>query len=68
MLNNLILYTCDIFFNNINIKGPYINYGGKEIIFKIRRNILKHVLYINKVFYNVKLINGIVSDKKLRFY
>ncbi len=67
MLNDLIPYTCDIFFDDISVKGPYTDYGGEEAMPRIRQNVLKHAFHINRVLYNVELVNGVVSGEKSRF-
>jgi hypothetical protein len=44
ILKKHIPHVCLFFINYINIKGPKTTYNNKEVIFRIRRYILKHII------------------------
>jgi hypothetical protein len=54
--------------DNINIKGPKTIYNNKEIIFGIRRYILKYIIWINRVLVNLERVRCTISEIKSQFY
>jgi hypothetical protein len=49
ILEKHIPHVCLPFINNIGIKGSKTIYNNEEIISKIRKYILKHIIWINEV-------------------
>ncbi|KAK1777400.1 hypothetical protein QBC45DRAFT_330704, partial [Copromyces sp. CBS 386.78] len=53
------------YFNNIYIKSPRINYNREEINVKgIRKYVLKYLINIDKILFNVELAGGIIIITK----
>ena len=64
ILKDLILNICRVFVNNIRVKGPKTDYGGKEALLKIRRFILKCIINLNKVLTNIEYAEEYISSEK----
>jgi hypothetical protein len=55
------------FINNINIKGPKTTYNNKKIIPGIRKYILKHIIWMNRILTNLKRTECTISGAKSQF-
>jgi hypothetical protein len=53
--------------NDINVKGPKTTYNNKEIIFKIRRYILKHIIWIDRILADLKRVKYTILKTKSQF-
>jgi hypothetical protein len=56
------------FIDDIGIKGPYNDYGGKESLLRIRQFILEHIQNLNKVLEWIKRVGASISGLKSQFY
>jgi hypothetical protein len=54
--------------NDIDIKGPKTIYNNKEVILRIRRYILKHIIWINGILANLERARYTISEAKSQFY
>ena len=64
---HIVALRCWSFVNDINIKDSRSNYSEKEILFKIRLFIMKHVQWLNAVLVNLEKTNCTTSDEKFQF-
>jgi hypothetical protein len=55
------------FMNDINIKGPKTIYNNEEIIPEIRKYILKHIIWINRVLADLERAEYTISGAKSQF-
>jgi hypothetical protein len=53
--------------NDINIKGPKTTYNNEKVIFKIRRYILKHIIWMDGVLANLEKVRYTISGTKSQF-
>jgi hypothetical protein len=53
--------------DDISIKGPKTIYNNKKVIPEIRKYILKHIIWINKVLANLKRVKYTISGVKSQF-
>jgi hypothetical protein len=51
--------------NDISVKGPKTTYNNEEVISKIRKYILEHIIWINKILTNLKRVGCTISGAKL---
>jgi hypothetical protein len=50
--------------NNIEIDGPRTDYSREEIKLDVRRYVLKHLINVDKVLVEVKLVGIILVGEK----
>jgi hypothetical protein len=55
------------FINDINVKDPKPIYNNKKIIFRIRRYILKHIIWINGILANLEKVRYTILKAKSQF-
>ena len=63
----IVTSRCWSFVNDINVKNSRSNYDEKEVIFKIRLFIMKHVQWLNAVLVNLEKTDCTISDEKSQF-
>ena len=64
---HIVASRCWSFVDDINVKDSRSNYDEKEILFKIRLFIMKHVQWLNAVLMNLEKTNCTISNKKFQF-
>jgi hypothetical protein len=55
------------FIDNINIKDPKTTYNNEKVIFKIRRYILEHIIWIDGILINLERAKCTISGAKSQF-
>jgi hypothetical protein len=53
--------------NDIGIKGPKTIYNNEKIIFGIRRYILEHIIWINRILANLERAKCTILKVKSQF-
>jgi hypothetical protein len=56
------------FMDNISVKRSKTIYNNEKIIPEIRKYILKHIIWINKILADLKKAGCTISGTKLQFY
>ena len=64
---HIVTSRCWSFVNDINVKDSRSNDDEKEILFKIRLFIMKHVQWLNAVLVNLEKTNCTISNEKSQF-
>ena len=64
---HIIISRCWFFVNDINVDGSRSNYNNKEIFFKMRLYILKHIQWLNAILMNLKKTSYTISNEKSQF-
>jgi hypothetical protein len=67
ILKKYIPHICLLFMNNINVKSPKTIYNNKEVIPKIRKYILKYIIWINEVLANLERAKYTILKIKSQF-
>ena len=67
ILKNHISKKAKFFFDDIEIKNFKFDYKNKFVLSKIRRYIMKHVQWIDKVLVDLKRIECIIFNEKSQF-
>ena len=58
---------CRSFVNDIKVKELKSRYEEEEMIFEIRRFVLKHIMNLDQVLLNFELVRCIISEEKSQF-
>jgi hypothetical protein len=66
-LKKHIPHVCLFFIDNIGIKGSKTTYNNKEVIPRIRRYILKHIIWIDRILADLKRAGCTISKAKSQF-
>ncbi|RCI14361.1 hypothetical protein L249_6003 [Ophiocordyceps polyrhachis-furcata BCC 54312] len=64
ILFDLIPKVCNIFVDNIPVRGPETIYNNEEALPRIRRYIFEYLISLNKVLVNIKLASCTIARKK----
>ena len=56
------------FINNIGVKGPKTIYNNKEMTPNIRKYVLKHIQWLDRILADLERTNYTISDAKSQFY
>jgi hypothetical protein len=54
--------------NNIGVKGLKTIYNNEKIVPKIRKYILKYIIWMNKILVNLERVRYTISGIKSQFY
>jgi hypothetical protein len=54
--------------DDIGIKGPKTIYNNKKIIFRIRRYILEHIIWMDRILADLKRAECTILKAKSQFY
>jgi hypothetical protein len=68
ILEKYIPHVYLFFMNDIGVKGPKTTYNNEKIIFKIRKYILEHIIWINGILADLKRTRYTISEIKSQFY
>jgi hypothetical protein len=64
IFQNLIPDTCRVYLDDISIKGPRTDYGGKEVAPGIRQFVFEHLQNIDQVLLNAELAGATIAAVK----
>jgi hypothetical protein len=53
--------------NDINIKGPKTTYNNEKVIFRIRRYILKYIIWMDRILANLERVGCTILRAKSQF-
>ena len=62
-----LFHICKSFLNDIKVKNSKSRYEDKKVVSEIRRFVLKHIINLDQILLNFKLIECIISRKKFQF-
>jgi len=57
-----------LFLDDIIVKGPQIVYNGEESLLGVRRYILEHIIWLNRVLADLERARYIILGAKSYFY
>lgn len=55
------------FLNDKAVKDSKTKYNNEEVKSKIKRSVLKHIMWLNEMFANIEKIECIISEHKFQF-
>jgi hypothetical protein len=56
------------FIDDIDVKESKTTYNNEKVIFRIRKYILEHIIWINRILTNLKRAKCTISGVKSQFY
>ena len=62
-----ILKDCDIFLDDISVKGPISRYDEKKVLSEVHCFMFKHLQSLDQILYNIELARGSVTAEKCYF-
>ena len=61
------LSRCFLFINNIGVKGPKIIYNDKEMTSSIRKYVLEHIQWLDRILADLERADYTISGAKSQF-
>ena len=58
---------CDVFLDDISVKGPTSRYDEEEVLPGVHCFMFKHLQSLNQILYNIELARGSVAAEKCYF-
>ena len=62
-----LFYICKSFLNDIKVKSLKSRYEDEKVVSEIRRFVFKHIINLDQILLNFKLIKCIILRKKSQF-